>query len=57
MESMEYFANFQAEAKLDADQYAMLVAAMTDWCKMHQDDPEAQEGIQLLKSIEFKRVR
>lgn len=51
---VEMHANFQAIARLDVDQYTVLVTCMNQWVEEH---PGETEAIQTLKSIEFVRKR
>jgi hypothetical protein len=54
IEELESFANVSIAARLDSDQYAVLVTCMAQWTDEHPDEAEA---IQTLKSIEFVRER
>lgn len=53
IEEVESFANVKITARLDQDQYVVLVACMAEWCDDHPDQPRA---IRTLESIDFIRT-
>lgn len=53
LQDLENHANFRAKAVMDVDQYTTLLAVTNDWI---EKNPEEEEVIRILQSIEFERV-